>query len=416
MRNLFVVALCVCTCKSSDKPKTPEAARAESKGVAIKFEPVVKSVEAEYFEKDDVAADKAKIKVQVKNGDVDVNGKVRIAIMKAGADREESKAIREEWAGADMPMAPGTYDVLIKYDESHVAKAHGWLRGVVLKPKNLLRARVAIDYPVGKVRYNVTNNGQSVDGKTRIAVYKPGADAQESKALMEEWAGAEMRLPAGKYDVFVKYHESDQAYENKWLRGVDVAGGHQLKKETIVLETAVGFVRVVAMNKDENVNGKSRYAVWKAGDDAKEAKPVVSGWVGADFSLPAGKYDVRVEFRASDWAVKEEWVKGLVVEGKREKKVETVKFALDLVKLKVDVAEGEKDANGRAHFALFAAGKTGADDKPMLDVWAGTEIVVLAGTYDLRARLTVEGAAEKVKWEKGVVLKVGEPVAKKIVF
>jgi hypothetical protein len=313
-------------------------------------------------------------------------------------------------------MAPGTYDVLIKYEESNVARAHGWLRGVALKAKNLLRARVVIDYPVGKLRYNVTNNGQSVDGKTRVAVYKAGADAEESKALMEVWAGNDMMLPAGKYDVLIKYHESEQAKENKWLRGVEVAGGHQVKKETVVLETAVGFVRVVAMNKDENVNGQSRYAVWKAGDDAKETKPVASGWAGAEFSMPAGKYDVRVEFRASDWAIKEEWLKGLVVEGKREKKVETVKFALDLVKVKVDVVEGDKDANGRAHVALFAAGKSGADDKPVLDVWAGTQLVVLAGAYDLRARLTVAGAPEKVKWEKGVVLKVGEPVAKKVAF
>ncbi len=186
---------------------------------------------------DKEADDKAKglVKVKTFEGTAGVNDFTRIQVWKPGADPEEGRPEVEAWANNDIPVAPGTWDLRVLYDEGPLCKASGWIRGVPVAAGKLWKAEVALNYPMQYVKIAATLDGKDVSGDTRVSVYKAGADMEEIRPALEFWAGDKAPLAAGTYDLRLAY-EKDKVKGKKLVKGFTVGGDHGVKKEPVVLE------------------------------------------------------------------------------------------------------------------------------------------------------------------------------------
>ncbi len=387
----------------SDEESKEEAPKKEASPTAeptkdgeYRVEAVVTKVAAEWFPKEE-AKDKAWLRTKVESDAGAVDGKVRIKLYKPGADLEESKPLHSGWSDRYLKVPAGTYDVLVAYQESSLARASGWIRGVKLEQGKLLRLRVSVDYAVGRVRIKPSSQEQDVSSKTRVAVYKAGADKEESKPLITFWAGRETVLPAGKVDLLLTYEESSLVRVEHWLRGVEVPAKRALLKKPVTLVLAFSRVKVKVTNLGEDLGGKVRLRFYKAGADPESDKEVLGSWSGRSLPLPAGSYDLKLSYDLPH-AKKSLWKKAVALSGKRDLvKVEAdMKFPLG--QLEVTASQGGKPLGG-ARVEVFAVGKK---DKPLAASWTGRKVQLEAGTYDVKVSHKGKSA-----WTKGVKLKHG---------
>ena len=211
-------------------PRDPDMKKAE-----LPVSGAVKDVAAKVLEKE--AGDKAKglVKVKVFEGGVDVNDKTKVQVWKPGADPEEARPQTEGWANYDIEVAPGTWDLRLRYDEGTLCRADGWIRGVTVEAGKLWKAEATVAAPMQYVRIAATLDGKDVADNAKVSVFRAGADMEEQKPLHEFWTAGKEPVAAGTYDLRLRY-EKDKVTAKKVLKGFPVGGDHGVKKETIALE------------------------------------------------------------------------------------------------------------------------------------------------------------------------------------
>jgi hypothetical protein len=244
---VFVVFLLACgkgeKTSAPEKPTEPAASAAptpaprdtEMKKVEMPVSGAVKDVAAKVLDKE--AGDKAKglIKVKTFEGGIDVNDFTKVQVWRPGADTEEARPETEGWANRDIEVAPGAWDLRLRYDEGTLCRADGWIRGVAVEAGKLWKAEATLAAPMQYVRIGATLDGKDTADNTKVYVYRAGADMEEQKPLHEFWTTRKEAVAAGTYDLRLRY-EKDKVTAKKVLKGFAVGGDHGVKKETIVLE------------------------------------------------------------------------------------------------------------------------------------------------------------------------------------
>jgi len=211
-------------------PRDPDMKKAE-----LPLSGAVKEVAAKMLEKE--AGDKAKglLKVKAFEGGIDVNDTTKVQVWKPGADTEEARPETEGWANRDIEVAPGTWDLRLRYDEGVLCRADGWIRGVAVDAGKLWKAEATLAAPMQYVRFAATLDGKDVADNAKVLVYRAGADMEEQKPLHEFWTTRKEPVAAGTYDLRLRY-EKDKITARKIVKGFVVGSDHGVKKETIPLE------------------------------------------------------------------------------------------------------------------------------------------------------------------------------------
>ena len=211
-------------------PRDPDMKKLE-----LPLSGAAKEIAAKVLEKE--AGDKAKglIKVKVFEGGIDVNDTTKIQVWKPGADPEETRPEAEGWANRDIDVAPGTWDLRLRYDEGTLCRADGWIRGVAVEAGKLWKAEATLSAPMQYVKIAATLDGKDVMDNAKVLVFRAGADMEEQKPLVEFWTTRKEPVAAGTYDLRLR-HEKDKVTAKKVVKGFVVGSDHGVKKETIALE------------------------------------------------------------------------------------------------------------------------------------------------------------------------------------
>ncbi len=214
---------------------TPAPRDPDMKKVELPVAGAVKEVSAKVLDKE--AGDKAKglIKVKAFEGGIDVNDFTKIEVWKPGADTEETRPVTDGWANRDIEVAPGTWDLRLRYDEGSLCRADGWIRGVNVEAGKMWKAEATLAAPMQYVRITATLDGKDTEDNTKVSVYRAGADMEEQKPLDDFWTSRKVPIAAGTYDLKLRY-EKDKVTAKKVFKGFTVGGDHGVRKETIALE------------------------------------------------------------------------------------------------------------------------------------------------------------------------------------
>jgi hypothetical protein len=150
------------------------------------------------------------------------------------------------------------------------------------KTKGLLRIKVlALDGPA-----DVTEN-------TRWELWKPGADIEEQKPEMGNWASSEQAVPPGTWDIRLHYEEGSICKADGWIRNVSLTAG-KLWKAEVVLAAPMQYVRIFGTLDGKDVADNMHVDVFKAGTDQEEFQPILSFWSTSKQAIAAGSYDLRL--------------------------------------------------------------------------------------------------------------------------
>lgn len=214
----------------------PPAERAtDLQKVDLPLAGAVKEAGAKVIDKEMDDKTKGLIKVKAFEGTTDVNDHTRIQVWKPGTDPEEGRPGVEGWANNDIAVPPGTWDLRVLYEEGPLCKANGWIRGVPVTAGKLWKAEVTLDSPMQYVKIGASLDGKDVSADTRVSVYKAGADMEETRPVLDFWAGDKAPVAAGAYDVRLSY-DKDNVKAKKVVKGFTVGPDHGVKKEPIALE------------------------------------------------------------------------------------------------------------------------------------------------------------------------------------
>jgi hypothetical protein len=131
-------------------------------------------------------------------------------------------------------------------------------------------------------------------------------------------------------------------------------------------------------------------------DPGEHGTPRWEGLAGDPYSLPAGTYDVLVEYFGQQY-----WRRGVELAGG-----EWV-VALPMATLAVEAVSSRGDRLA-GKVAAFAAGQSGG--LPAMEGETSEDLALLAGTYDVR--VTVQG---RERWLRGVELQAGDAETRTVV-
>jgi predicted small lipoprotein YifL len=215
----------------------PSAERAtDLSPVDLPLTGAVKEVKAKVLDKeaDDKTKGLVRIKVLEMNGPVEVSENTRWGVWKPGADPEEQKPEITAWASNEQAVAPGTWDLRLRYEDGSICKAEGWIRNVVIDAGKLWKAEAVIAAPMQYVRVFATLDGKDAADNAHIDVFKAGTDQEEFRPLASFWSTQKQALAAGNYDLRITY-DKNNVKAKAALKGFAVGGDHGVQKKTIAL-------------------------------------------------------------------------------------------------------------------------------------------------------------------------------------
>jgi hypothetical protein len=168
------------------------------------------------------------------------------------------------------------------------------------KTKGLLHIKVlALDGPV------------DISDNTRWEVWKPGSDPEEQKPELDGWASAESAVPAGTWDIRLRYEDGALVKVDGWIRNITFTPG-KLWKAEVIFAAPMQYVRVFGKIKGDDVGSDMHIDLFKAGADQQQ--PLLTFWSTQKQALPAGTYDLVLAYDRDNLKAKGT-LKGLVVGG-----------------------------------------------------------------------------------------------------
>jgi hypothetical protein len=313
-----------------------------------------------------------------------------------------SQVITSFLPGEIATVRAGTYDLRVALLEDAREKAVQWLRGVTVTPGLLTSS--AATFLQGRLLISATNAGKPVASESvALSVYNAG-DAQE-EVVESGLAGVPIALAPGRYDVkatFTQAHDSPSV----WIRDVEIADGETAERR---VGFSAGTLRIKAFMRGgaELVNFQAYVYFYKTSD---HQEPVTYVPAGEPVVLSAGRYDVRVNFfRSHDRP--DLWLRDLDLPPGATR-VEQLNFPSGKLLVRASDSEG-KELTGDNVFVYFY--KTGAGERstPVAQARGGEEVVLTAGTYDVRA---VDSRGFGDEWQKEVEVVSGQQRQTALVF
>jgi hypothetical protein len=237
--RLAVLALIVLSLLAAGCRKNVEGESASAAPGPLSFEASVASLDARYVEKDSGDEAKGLVKVKVVDGAANLSDHTRVQVWRRGADPEEHSPETTGWADNDIHVPAGTWDLRLRYDEGTLSRGDGWIRNVTVSPGQLWKAEASFTHPMQYLRFQVTQNGQSVNDFTRIEVYESGADTEEISPMSSFWATERTAVRAGRYDLVIRF-DRDGVRELETLKDFEVAGDRSVRRVEVAIDRPDG--------------------------------------------------------------------------------------------------------------------------------------------------------------------------------
>lgn len=254
------------------------------------------------------------------------------------------------------------------------------------------------------LRINARSGLVAVDSKVKVKLFESGADPGRSRPTDYGQADRHLKMAPGKYDLQLTYTESPTASATGWIRGVTLEQGRLLHL-VVTMDYAVGRLRVVPTSRQGDITNKTKVAVYQAGA-RKETRPITSFPSSREVILPSGTYDLLLSYEESRAVRVDQWLRGVVVPGKRALLTRRVPIRLDFTMIVVNVSNHGKRLDGRVRLQFYDTGADPRRGKPRLDTWSGRSSLLPAGRYDLKLSYDLPYANTKV-WRKGLTIGAG---------
>ncbi len=296
------------------------------------------------------------------------------------------------WDGTDAngkPVPPGDYTIQV------TAQVAGG--GEPLE--RYATARVLDAANIGTLHVQVNqwaNTPLQETGTLKIQVYARGTRAQPAAETAYD-ARPSFKLPAGEYDVVVRWNEAQREFA-----GVRVQAG---KTTTQALDLQLGGLRATLVSAPgQSVAGNFYAAVIRSGDPLRA--PVAEQYAAApNFVLPAGRYDLLAEYHGV-----RQTVYGLVVKT-GQVTAQEINLGAGTLQLTV-LGFGGKPADATARLMVRAFSPQ--DHQHEVAVTYGNPLTLLlpAGHYDVRIEygvgLAPPSGGTNVQWLNGVEIQAGQ--------
>jgi outer membrane protein OmpA-like peptidoglycan-associated protein len=307
----------------------------------------------------------AEVRFVITNGGTDVEGNGEVAYLPAG--NHDGPTITWARSGGSVRIQEGSYDVHLTFIDG-TAKKELWFDNQSFAGN--VEKTVEIGVALTEVRFVITNNGVDTGDKGEVGYFPAG----HHDGPQVTWArsGGSVRMQEGSYDVHVTFGDG-AAHREKWLDNQAFAG---TVERTVEIGVSVAEVRYVITNSGADVEDKGEVAYFPAG---KHDGPNIA-WSRSTGSvrLPEGSYNVQVTF-VQGLARKAIWLDNQAFADKVDK---TVELGLTLAEPTVTVTRDGADAGNDADVTYF----TPSTQHEIGTVRNGEAAVVIAGSYDIRAR------------------------------
>ena len=318
------------------------------------------------------------VRYHITNGGHDVGENGQVHYLSAGHHDGSEVA----WAGSGDPVRipAGHYDVRVNFDDGSAHKAV-WIDNQNFSGK--VDRTVEIGLPMAEVSYQITNGGHDV-GEHGQVHYLPAGHHDGSEVA---WAGsgASVRIPAGHYDVRVNFDDGS-AQKVVWIDNQSFSGKVE---KSIEVGVAVTEVRYIITNGGHDVGEHGQVHYLPAGHH--DGSEVAWAGSGASVRIPAGHYDVRVNFDDGS-AQKVVWIDNQSFSGKVEKSIEV---GVAVTEVRYIITNGGHDVGEHGQVHYLPAGHHDASEV----AWAGSgdPVRIPAGHYDVRVNFD-DGSAHKFVW------------------
>src|SRR5579863_999134 len=314
----------------------------------------------------------------ITNGGDDVRGRGFIEYHRPG--NHDGSAITWANSGGSVRMPAGNYDVYVRFTDG-TAKKELWFDNQPFSGK--VEKTVEVNVAMTEVRYIITNNGDDVGGKGYVEYHPAGH--HDGSAITWANSGGSVRMPAGNYDVYVRFTDGT-AKKELWFDNQPFSGKVE---KTVEVNVAMTEVRYIITNNGDDVGGKGYVEYHPAGHH--DGSAITWANSGGSVRMPAGNYDVYVRF-TDGTAKKELWFDNQPFSGKVEK---TVEVNVAMTEVRYIITNNGDDVGGKGYVEYHPAGHH--DGSAITWANSGGSVRMPAGNYDVYVRFT-DGTAKKELW------------------
>jgi len=297
--GLLALYLAACSACGGGSGQTQGLGKNPVALVGITQEGIVKEVNGKSRMDEELPEDKGGLIFDVQHVDRLVNQQVLLEIFPAG----DSVASLGKVVGNDRKQVdPGTYDALLVYSHSDVARYEGWIRNLEVHQGRTSKCEVKIEAPVGMLDLRFLNDGVDINAKVKYSVYPAATEEDPVRGdpmLADQSPLEQLALPTGSYDILAVYHETDAVHQDAWVEGLEIKGGMARTVHTYDFSVTLhGFILTVK-NFEEDVSDRSTVYFYYPGANVEFAVAVDQGAAGERLVVKPGEYDVRVVFQPS---------------------------------------------------------------------------------------------------------------------
>jgi hypothetical protein len=173
----------------------------------------------------EVQSEEAGVRIDVFNFSADVNARSHVAYFSPDADLRRAVARYTGKGGDVLPVAPGTYDVLVRYAPSTEVQGDRLLEDLVVPRVGALRLQIDLEQELGVLRLSVFDEEKSVSDQVNMIVKRSGADRVAGLSVLDAVGVGEHYIPAGTYDIYFDYQPPMGKRKRVALKGVTITTG-----------------------------------------------------------------------------------------------------------------------------------------------------------------------------------------------
>jgi hypothetical protein len=295
----------------------------------------------------------------------------------------------------EVVLAAGEYDLRAVYSLDSEERGVIWLRGVRVEAGG--HATREVQFHRGSLFVTARNTGETLPSEAvTLTVYAAGDDQKE----VVEWgrAGVPLSLERGRYDAQLTFALSNDT-PSRWLRGLEIVEDQTLEQ---AVEFSSGKLRIDAeLTGGEVLGDFDVYVYYYHAGDHRE--PVAYTPAGEAAVLESGAYDVRVHFfRSHDQP--DAWFRQIAVEAGKLMQY-TATFASGRLLVRAYDADRRELIGDDVFLYVHQQGAAGQRSGPIAVARSGEELILAAGTYDLR--LVDTRAPNQARWLTGIAVQAG---------
>ncbi|OPZ49178.1 MAG: hypothetical protein BWY92_01465 [Firmicutes bacterium ADurb.BinA052] len=295
-------------------------------------------------------------------------------------------------------MPEGKYNVVGEISDPFAQRREA--PGIQVRAGETVQVKMNFD-PAGLLRVRVMADGKPLEARAWVHFF--GGEGGKWTQMDQVSRGVlELKVPEGVHDVEID--PELEGIENKWLRGVEIAGGTTVEKTVDIGGSSLLRLRVVADGKPLEARA---WVHFFGGEGGKWTQMDQVSRGVLELKVPAGVHDIEISPDLE--GIQTQWLRGVEITGGA-----TVEKTIDiggsgLLRLRV-IADG-KPIQARAWVHFF--GGEGGNYTGMDQVSRGVlELKVPAGVHDIEISPDLEGI--QTQWLRGVEITGGATVEKTI--